>query len=359
MVGLLGLSVSALFAAPVAVRAQSPDSPTSVFDAYGNARGFNLDRRSVGNFQNDVQQQALRGFQDQGRRERQRGGINPFILPGDVQLFRPPPATKSLNELFPGALTAATARKSYALYGGFEPRSQPSEQGGEAMTALLRRRMLIEATTVNAPIHRSLSRNASVYALRLAIEQTPFDANQTVDDRKPPRTIEEGLRHGVEEAYERTRTDAWGWFREGEYRRAARAFETAAMLNRADGAAVIGEIVSHWSLSPETPRTAAVVLGQLMRRGGNPFAYDVNLADAYPDRRTAQTMSIQARLQAAPEEVSVHLAALDALVLWYLGERNEALLVAEKIARRTDGSDYADWLAKMREVMSTPPADGK
>lgn len=347
--------IASVMFAPSAARAQNSYSPINVFDPYGNARGVDVDRRSVGTFQNDVQERALRGFQDTDRRGRQRGESNPFILPGDVPLFRPPPATANANELFPGATTAASARKSYAMYGGFEPKVESPETGGEAIEAMTRRRMLIEATTVNAPIHRSLTRDASAYGLRRQIEQTPFDAS--LADEPPTRTVVEGLRHGVERAYERTRTEAWAWFREGEYRRAARAFETAGMLNRSDQAAAIGEIVSYWSLAPEAPRTPIAILGQLMRRGGNPFSHDLNLAGAYPDLQTAQRMMIRAKLQAAPDDVNAQVAALDALVLWYLGERTEALLVADKLGRRPAGAAFAEWPTKMREAMNAPGSE--
>ena len=126
-------------------------------DTHGNARPWYPERRIVGSFANEVQLQASRGNQLQGRRLNQRGAgveyeLSPDLFAGfEMRRSRPAPHF--------GESSPAT-RKIYGQYGGFGRRSR-SVQDGEVATVFARRYALIEATSRNAPVQRALLERSS------------------------------------------------------------------------------------------------------------------------------------------------------------------------------------------------------
>ncbi|UCC32361.1 MAG: hypothetical protein JSU86_08770, partial [Phycisphaerales bacterium] len=242
-------------------------------------------------------------------------------------------------------------RGAFNRYGGFERRGG---RGGAAglYTALGRRQALIAATSLNAPVHRALLRTGPSAGLPPTVGQVPFAPDEDGDAAAPAVMLGQRLHAAPDVAHKRIRADAWAWFREAEYRRAARAFETAVMLQPLDAESRIGELFCHLSLG--ATRTAVAVLGELTRRERNPFLYDLSLADAYGDASEARRVRVQAQLRASVAGDNADHRALQALVLWYLGERDEAVAAASSLVRDIPGTAYADWPVMMRAARSAP-----
>jgi thioredoxin-like negative regulator of GroEL len=167
--------------------------------------------------------------------------------------------------------------------------------------------------------------------------------------------LDQRLAQSADYAHRRARAEGWTWFRQDRYRRAARAFESATLLDPQDSEARIGEIFSY--LAVGAGRTALAVFGELNRRDANPFVHQLNLADPGGDNAALREIRLGLRAQAQADNSNPDITALYALVLWYLGDKDEAMLTVANLARSFPGSGYADWPARMDAARKTPPAD--
>jgi hypothetical protein len=347
-----GLVVAAAFGVITDIApAQAPRvyRAASAMDLYGNARPTAPERRELDIYQNPAQRLALRGYQALQRRENQRGGVTPFGLLADTYARRR--AESSTLPIFDQPFQATpyvlsmVPERAYRAYGGFTERVGGIRRG-DAAEAFERRRALIAATSLNAPVHRanlSLSLAAGVAA---AVGRTPFVPREPNDPRGISTTLDEQLHERVRLSHERMRSDGWSWFHDGAYRRAARAFESASLLDPDDDASRVGELFSHISLG--AGNTAVAVMKQLNEHAANPFAIDVNLIDRFDQPQRASELRI--RTQPAGAEESADLTAIHVMVLWYLGDRDEAQRVAARLARANRDSPYATWPALMRDA---------
>ena len=334
-------------------------NPTSTRDAYGNARPLYLSRRSVGLFGNDVQRRALRGFQAFGRRSDRRGGFNPFALAPD--LYARPRPRSTYFSAYPSAVDqpARQRRQTFQRYGGFESRGAAA-QYQDLSTVFERRYALIAATSLNAPVHRALLATESAFGRRSISEPAsrgPSARMETEEEVEftPIATLSLRLRTSVDDAHRRIRSEAWVWFGKREYRRAVRAFETATSLEQSDAESRIGEILSHLSLG--AVRTALAVFGELIRRDENPFVYELNLASASGYTARTRMLRIRQPLQAMASSTNPDFRALRGLVLWHLGEHDEALVATTIFLRELPSAKYADWPAKMRAAKAALAAE--
>ncbi len=175
-------------------------------------------------------------------------------------------------------------------------------------------------------------------------------------EEAPTIALDQGLREGIARAHSRAQAEGWAWFREGQYRRAARAFESATALEPKNVEDRIGELFCHVSMG--ATRTALAILGQLNRRHAGLFRHPLTLAGAYGDAAEAQQVRIRLRLQVNAAAGNVpDLEALYALVLWFLGEREEAHLTAANIVRVYPHTAYAEWPSRMRAAQNTLPVE--
>lgn len=346
---LIFISVGLMFSKASAQNAVTPYSPASRTDAYGNAEPGDRERRAVGWFQNEAQRSAYRGFQWAGRRANRRGGVIPFALAGD-RLWRAPVRGYGQYPSYPAGSFEAiptSMRRAFHRYGGFGQR--PGErQADDIATVLERRRALIQATSMNAPVRRAMWELGSTGGLPPA---TLSDLQALPGPPEPSAagsTLDQALRLGVSRSYARCRADGWTWFAEGHYRRAARAFEAVRLMEPADFESRIGELFCFLSLG--AMRTSSSLLEQLARRDPNPFAHDLNVTERYGQTEGARQVRLRAQLWAQGAGDAAGREALHLLVLWYLGERDEAEACAARFARDFAGSIYADWPVKIVEA---------
>lgn len=340
--GILTVLTAGLCSCPALAQGEFGAFRQGRADPYGNARPWYPERRTVGNFANEVQRQALRGHQLEGRRQNRRGvsalfrlSEDPFANP-DGRRFRPAPRFGE-----PSPMT----RKIFAQYGGFGRRSR-STQDQDLWSIFGRRHALIEATSRTAPVERALAARsfpAGLPAFAKAVPYAPLQADGTTVSQTP--TLGERLRGGVARSYVRIRSDGWESFREGRYRQAARAFESAVLLQPRDLESRIGELFSYVSVG--AMRTSVTLLRQLARREANPFGHELNLHDRYGYPVEAREARIRCQLFSQTGDDVTEAAALYAFVLWYMGEHEEAMAAATNLARKRDGTVYTDWVRQM------------
>lgn len=351
------LTISVLFALPallagVAFAQVAPDAGMETpVDAYGNARPLYRERRDIGLFQNEVQREALRGYQDLARRENRRGGEFPFALAGDFS-----PRFRNLAPIDPlhGGVLPFTTRKAYERYGGFGQRAGRATEG-DLGTILGRRQAILTATSGTAPVQRSLWQYG-VGAV-LADPRRDFPPSAPAGEGTPAvaATLTEKLNQTSREMARELRAYARKQFQGGDFRLAAQSFESAYTVTPSDFDSRVREIFCHLALG--SMRTARVLLQALLRRDSNPFDQQVDLAAEIGNLGVAREIRVRTSMVAQVNE-STDAAALHAFTLWYLGDREESTLVAEDISGSDPGSDYAGWPEKMRAAKARDTGAG-
>ena len=316
-------------------------------DAYGNARPFYREFRDVGSYANEVQREALMGYQVRSRRDLRRGGVQPFALPGDPVRGLANPASRPLPFEQPSATLSPRRLRAMSLYGGFTDRSTAAPPG--AGSAILRKHGLITANAFTAPVWRANLRPQTRGPARQgpAEPPLPFDIVTTADSDEPVTTLGQMLEARSQRSAESLRDSAWQNMRRGNFRRAARGFEIVHSLDSSDGLSKLGEVLAY--LSSGARRTAQVTVQQLARRVDNPFLLGLDLADVYGERQRDQLRAMVQWARAVETE-SEHALAIRAIVLWYLGERDEARRAAKELAEDFPESLYAHWSQRMDDA---------
>ncbi len=317
-------------------------------DVYGNARPWRAERRIVGSFSHDVQYQATQGLQDLGMRVNQRGAQAGFSVAGD--LFGQSRSVRYRAAPVFGAPTYA-AQRTFAQYGGFGRRVRSTYEGD--MSAVFSRRYaLIEATSRAAPVRRALMRRGLRSVEGEADEGAPRLPTEGVADMPTAEpTLDEELSRGVSRSHGRVRDDAWAFFKDGEYRRAARAFESASAMEPTDYESRIGEIFCYASVG--ALRTATVLLGSLSRRDPNPFRHDLRVDEFFEDPIAVREIQLRCRVFSRSNHEVADASALYPFVSWFVGQREEAVSAAGELVRVFEGTTYADWPRLMRSAGET------
>jgi len=356
---MLGVAAASLVGAPLASaqvgRRFSPvrGAPVSRVDLYGNATAGAPLRRDLDVFQSSAQRNVLRLYQQQGRRLQQRGGLLPFSLPADR--YRRNQRSRDTTPLLPYTASGAADRnalrrlQAFRSYGGFGTRAPGKDLSG-VQHVFARRYDLIAATAGAAPVYRANIRHASVAGMLTTIDKTPFDQRGT-DLTEPAKAhLGDVLAYDVAQAHRRTLQEAWDQFRDGDYRRAMRSFDSAAVLDPKGFVAKVGTFFSLMQLG--SVRAAHTVLLTLNRHDPNPFLHSIDVADVLKSRE--RVAMLRARSQVASDAPSRNpdVAAMNAFVTWYLGDRAQALTVAVAITQQSPGTPFDDWPTKMRAAMN-------
>lgn len=334
--------------------AQTPYRPTSAIDAYGNPSPIDESRRAIGIYQSEQQKHILTSYLDQGRRVNRRGGPQPFAFPSDAR--KRMSDRLGLVSFLQSAQRGARSyqRNSFDQYGGFGRRHVPGEPGS-GTTALRRRSALISATGINAPVlraHRNsisgLGAGGADRGVASGGVRRPTPAGEVVADGEAP-PLGDYLSSWSLTAGQRARAHAWGLFRDGKYRPAARAFAQARSVDRDDYESRIGEWWCHVSVG--ALRTASVLVREWVGRDENPFRHPLNMREAFGSGSRAFDIRIEMRLLSSRSGTTDDLKATYALVLWYLGDVEEARVVTQGLARETSVRMYMDWPEKMRRAL--------
>jgi hypothetical protein len=347
---IASLLVSLLSGIPGAsAQTAAKPNPTSRLDAYGNVHSAYPSRRSLNVYQNQTQRRLLGVYQDQGRRLERRGGYSPFALPADVLGLTQFQPGRSIRSPYQPAGPSATQRRIFNRYGGFESELNRDE-ALRIDTILDRRHELILATSLNAPVHRVYLQAPATLGLPPQLATTPFVRDEQQTPAESDVSLGDRLGTQIGLARARVREEGWGWFEDGAYRRAARSFETAALLEPDDSVSRIAALFCQVSLG--ATQTAVALLREINVRDRNPFGHDLDIAEAFGDTTEVRRVRASVQLQASIAFGQADLRALYALVLWYLGERTEAVTSADSLARDHPGSPYTHWPAAMRNALA-------
>lgn len=341
----------ALLAPCPALFAQVPDleeSAISPVDAYGNVQPTLRDWRSLGGlYQNTTQRDILQNYRTFGRGPDDRRGYMPFTLPSDAWAVALRAASGTSAEPSVRSALSPAKQRAFERYGGFGRR----RQNDKPSAVLTRRYGLIAGSSLNAPVYRAISKGSGLVDVRSSLQRTPFfDAKDAEVEAETP-TLADLLDRGDAAAQKRAVGEAWALFREGKYRPATRAFESAITLEPLDFESRIGEVFGY--LSVGSTRTALVLLGELVRRDINPFQHDLDIADRYGNVADVNQLRILGRRWADAADQTAEANSMYIFVLWYLGEREDALRAAESLAKRAPAKAYASWPEKMRAAGSS------
>ena len=138
-------------------------------------------------------------------------------------------------------------------------------------------------------------------------------------------------------------------FREGQYRQAARAFSQATSVDPGDIESRIGELFSY--VSVRALHTSIAVMREWERQDANPFLHKLDMTTAFENPHMALDLKVELRLVATNEDVNPNVEALYTMVMWYLGDIDEAMRVATRLARNSSTGVFASRPAKMRRAL--------
>jgi hypothetical protein len=324
---------------------------------------LDLERRNLDVFQNPIQRDRLSVYQEYARRINRRGGSFPFALPGDPRSgwfdrgdgpFRLPFERVPLGAL-PGysptgiSPFSSQQRRAFATYGGFENRRSFSEPGDVA-TALGRRRALIAATALNAPVYRALS-DPGLPRVPDPMSSVRVQALSETADHSSTTTLAQRLRFGAERSFHESLGEAWARFSEGRYRLAIRYFQTASRLRPDLPEPRIGEMFARVSIG--SFGSAVQVMEAYLRRMADPFQVALDVSRRFRDGQEVLRVRLDSQMVASGD-ADAPARAMHALLLWYLNEREEARGVAAQLAREAPASSFAAWPALMRASADLP-----
>ncbi len=289
-----------------------------------------------------------------------RGGVlSGLARPNDVyQMMH----RRRLQRPRGAAYVSPLIRQNYARYGGFYTRSGGG-QAGDMQTVLQRRQALIQATMLTAPVQRArILHGLGDMGLPTAVSEAGIAQAQTPDLLAGLDSLGERLQVDAAASHDRTRGEAWAWFRKGNedsayFHRAARAFEAAVTLDPMDFESRIGELFSHLSLGAYG--RSVVLLAKLARRDQALFSHMLDFRELYAERINARQVCMQCEAYAQARAGDAGAMALHALVLWYGGERDRAIIAADALAGTSGGRRFADWGSQMRESMRAPGGTGE
>ncbi|MFQ5590856.1 MAG: hypothetical protein ACE5HE_06825 [Phycisphaerae bacterium] len=338
--------------------ARSYAGDVSAVDKYGNARYVYRSFRSVRTFGNEPVRPVGRPVSSPAAAVPRQGVLT--ALPRPTEMYRLMQSRRA-SYPSPGGSVPHTLRQAYARYGGFARRPVYG-QAGDMRVVLQRRRELLQATSLNAPVHRArVMYGTGDIGLPTAVASTAF-----ADTEPPGSSVElaklgERLEANAAKSHAEARARAWRWFKQGHedvgnYRRAAHAFKAAVTLNPTDFEARIGELFSRLSIG--SFRESIVLLANMVRRDPAPFSHRLDFTELYTDRIHARQVYMQCETYVRLTGGDPGAQALHAFVLWYSGRREEAIAAAEALAASPGGKRFSDWAAQMQAVVHPDDADG-
>lgn len=341
----------------------SNPNPASTYDIPGTTAPYRPERRLVDPFfsvfQTERQQHILSAYQTFNRRLNQRGlltdrattyGLDPVPI-GFAASGAPEPFQLSTVMLL-GGRSRLGAGGLLGLVGESNRRA-----GFGAIPA--GRSALLLSTSLNAPLYRAFAATAGVVPTEDVSSRNPMlraAAASPEEGAQSDRMVIPALRSAVTAKHRSMHDDAWAWFAERDYLRAVRAFDAAVLLDRDDHDARIGRVCCLVRLGRY--RTASIALGRLLRREPNPFARELDVRRRIDDEETVTTIRRRCADHAQRHPDSVELAALDAFILWFLGDPHEAMRTARAVAAMPGGAAYAPWSAWMNAARAKRASGG-
>jgi hypothetical protein len=156
--------------------------------------------------------------------------------------------------------------------------------------------------------------------------------------------------------HRRAVTEAWTWFREGNYGKALRGFETAEVTGRDDPEPAVGMI---WAaMANDSQALAHVVFMRLMRNETPVFGLPIDVRNKHTDPEFIASIVTQLGRAARQNPDNVEMAALSVFLCWFSGQQDEALRLADQIRDEHRTSTFASLAAQMRAARAAKPPDG-
>ncbi|MFH0982434.1 MAG: hypothetical protein V2A79_12980, partial [Planctomycetota bacterium] len=150
--------------------------------------------------------------------------------------------------------------------------------------------------------------------------------------------------------------EGWERFHDGQYREAVECFAAAEVANPADPQAAIGTVFA--AVADRSGALADSVLERLLARGTGVFAMELDVRTKLADPELITQRVANVSRMARQNLDAVSLQAMSAFLLWFTGQHDEALRVADRIHEKDRTSAYAPLAAQMRGESPPPQSDG-
>ena len=341
----------------------SNPNPASTYDISGTTAPYRPERRlfdpffSV--FQTERQQHILSAYQTFNRRLNQRGLLTDRATTYGLDPVPIGFAASGAPEPFQLSTVMSLGRRSHLGAGGLLGLVGESNRRAAFGAIPAGRSALLLSTSLNAPLYRAFAATAGVVPTTDVSSRNRMlhTAGASAEDgAQSDRMVIPTLQNAVTANHRSVHNDAWAWFAERDYLRAVRAFDAAVLLDRNDHDARIGRVCCLVRLGRY--RTASIALARLLRREPNPFARELDVRRRIDDEETVTTIRRRCADHAQRHPDAVESAALDAFILWFLGDPDEAIRTARAAAAMPGGAEYAPWPAWMNAARAKRASGG-
>lgn len=200
--------------------------------------------------------------------------------------------------------------------------------------------LLVRSGAYTMPVTRGLALVGGVTSLRPHESALSFELLPPGDTLGIVFLQSEVQAERIASSHRNNLLEGWEWLRMGKYLRSRGAFANAETCDRGDPAPRLGQTVVNLVLANYT--TAGRLLLQSLRRDGSAaFGVQVELPDLLGDRDRWRQLNVAVEYRVLQFPDHGETKALWAYVLWYGGDREEAMRVANQIPHIDPSSEFA------------------
>ncbi|MCH7701092.1 MAG: hypothetical protein IID37_05345 [Planctomycetes bacterium] len=260
----------------------------------------------------------------------------------------PPMGPQQVESTTERLLKRASFSSSYSLSSESRQAKLLSAGASRLDAIVLASDLLVRSSAYTVPVARSLrltGEMGTAYSSR-APEGLGFESLSTAETAGPAILQSTVQAERLASTHRNSIREGWDWLRQESLHQAKAAFASAEASDRHDPASRTGQTVIHLLLGNRM--TAGRMLQNTLRHDGvSAFTVDVDLTEALGEGQRWRDLDVvtEAHLIGAPDDPEK--IAIRAYVLWYGGDRQEAM----RVVRRIQGADPMSEFASMEPLM--------
>ena len=263
-------------------------------------------------------------------------------------LLTPPIGPRQVESTTERLLKRASYSSSFGLSSDLRQAKLQSAGASRLDALVLASDLLVRSTAYTVPVVRSLQLTGQMgtpYSSR-APEGLSFEFPDTAETAGPAILQSTIQAERLASTHRNRIAEGWDWLRQQSLHQAKAAFASAEASDRHDPASRTGQTVIHLLLGNR--RTAGRMLEKTLRHDRvSAFTVDVDLTEALGEGQRWRDLDVvtEAHLIGAPDDPEK--IAIRAYVLWYGGDRQEAM----RVVRRIQGADPMSEFSGMESLM--------
>lgn len=267
-------------------------------------------------------------------------------------LLTPPLGPTQVETTTERLLRRASASSSFSLSSDLRQMKLQMAGASRLDAIVLASDLLVRSSAYTVPVTRGLQLAGgfgTAFSSRPP-ERSSFSFLSTEETAGPPILQSTVQAERLASTHRNSLQQGWDWLREENLDKAKAAFTSAEASDRRDPAPRTGQTVIHLLLGNRA--TAGRMLHKALRYDGvEAFTVDVDLTDALGEGERWRELELvtDSRLIGAPDNPEE--IAIRAYVLWYGGERQEAMRVVGRIQTADPTSEFSGMESLMQRAL--------